>query len=82
MIENVSRRAVLKGVASMGGLVIAVKILPVKDAFAQAKKYGAEGMPNGTVNNPQAFVSIAPTASSLLCVIAPRWVRAFALACR
>jgi isoquinoline 1-oxidoreductase beta subunit len=60
MIENVSRRAVLKGVASMGGLVISVKILPVKDAFAQAKKYGAEGMPHGTVNNPQAFVSIAP----------------------
>jgi isoquinoline 1-oxidoreductase subunit beta len=60
MIENVSRRAVLKGAASVGGLVIAVKILPVKDAFAQAKKYGAEGMPHGAVNNPQAFVSIAP----------------------
>src|SRR5262249_33307794 len=60
MIENVSRRAILKGVASMGGLVIAVKMLPVKDAFAQAKKYGAEGMPHGTVNNPQVFVSIAP----------------------
>jgi isoquinoline 1-oxidoreductase beta subunit len=60
MIENVSRRAVLKGAASVGGLVIAVKVLPVKDAFAQAKKYGAEGMPHGAVNNPQAFVSIAP----------------------
>jgi hypothetical protein len=32
MIENVSRRAVLKGAASVGGLVNAVKILPVKDA--------------------------------------------------
>jgi isoquinoline 1-oxidoreductase beta subunit len=59
-IENVSRRTILKGVASMGGLMIAVQLLPVRPAFAQDKKYGAEGMPHGTVNNPKVFVSIAP----------------------
>ena len=45
---------------SGGRREIAEKILPLKEAVAQAKKYGAEGMPHGAVNNPQAFVSIAP----------------------
>jgi isoquinoline 1-oxidoreductase beta subunit len=60
VIENISRRGVLKGIASTGGLVLALTILPYRAAHADAPKWGADGMPHGTVNNPQAFVSIAP----------------------
>ena len=59
-IENVSRRGVLKGMVSTGGLVLALTILPYRAARADAPKWGADGMPHGTVNNPQAFVSIGP----------------------
>ena len=60
VIENISRRGVLKGIASTGELVLALTILPYRAARADAPKWGADGMPHGTVNNPQAFVSIAP----------------------
>jgi isoquinoline 1-oxidoreductase beta subunit len=56
-IENVSRRAVLKGVAA-GGLALAIGLPTLRPAYAAAK-WGADGMPHGTVNNPLAFVSIA-----------------------
>ena len=59
-IENVSRRGVLKGMVSTGGLVLALTILPHRAARAAAPKWGADGMPHGTVNNPLVFVSIAP----------------------
>ena len=60
-IENVSRRGVLKGILSTTGLVLAVHALPSRPALAaDAPKWGADGMPHGTVNNPLAFVSIAP----------------------
>ena len=60
-IENVSRRGVLKGILSTTGLVLAVSVLPRRPALAaDAPKWGAAGMPHGTVNNPLAFVSIAP----------------------
>jgi isoquinoline 1-oxidoreductase subunit beta len=57
-IENVSRRGVLKGVLAAGGLVLAARMLPI--GAARAAGWGADGMPHGTVNNPTAFVSIAP----------------------
>src|SRR5260370_3065141 len=59
-VENVSRRGVLKGILSTTGLVLAVTLLPSRLAAADAPKWGAAGMPHGTVNNPLAFVSIAP----------------------
>jgi isoquinoline 1-oxidoreductase subunit beta len=60
-IENVSRRGVLKGILSTTGLVLAVSVFPHRPALAaDAPKWGADGMPHGTVNNPLAFVSIAP----------------------
>jgi isoquinoline 1-oxidoreductase beta subunit len=60
-IENVSRRGMLKGILSTTGLVLAVHVLPSRPALADdAPKWGADGMPHGTVNNPLAFVSIAP----------------------
>ena len=57
-IENVSRRGVLKGLAATGGLVLAARYLA--PAWADEAKYGAAGMPHGTVNDPRVFVSIAP----------------------
>ena len=60
-IENVSRRGVLKGILSTTGLVLAVHVVPSRPALADAApKWGADGMPHGTVNNPLAFVSVAP----------------------
>jgi isoquinoline 1-oxidoreductase subunit beta len=57
IVANVSRRRFLQGVSALGGLVLAVGFPSV--ARAQAKKYGADGMPNGWIDNPLAFVSIA-----------------------
>ena len=60
-IENVSRRGILKGILSTTGLVLAVHVMPSGPALADdAPKWGAQGMPHGTVNNPLAFVSVAP----------------------
>jgi isoquinoline 1-oxidoreductase beta subunit len=59
-IENVSRRGVLKGILSTSGLVLAIRINSISAARADAPKWGADGMPHGTVNNPSAFISIAP----------------------
>ncbi|MBV9290506.1 MAG: twin-arginine translocation signal domain-containing protein, partial [Hyphomicrobiales bacterium] len=60
-VENISRRGVLKGILSTTGLVLAVSVAPPRPALAaDAPKWGADGMPHGTVNNPLAFVSIAP----------------------
>lgn len=60
-IENVSRRNMLKGIVSAGGLVVAAQIFP-RGAFAEENAYntGAGGMPGGTVWDPHVFVSIAP----------------------
>lgn len=59
MIENVSRRGVLAGMAITGGLALAAQFVPLRGLMAQDKKYGADGMPHGTVNDPRVFVSIA-----------------------
>ena len=60
-IENVSRRGVLKGILATGSFVLAVHVMPSGPALADdAPKWGADGMPHGTVNSPLAFVSIAP----------------------
>lgn len=56
-LANVSRRRFLQGI-SVGGLVLAVGV-PTVGSAAEAKKYGADGMPHGWVDNPLAFVSIA-----------------------
>ena len=64
VIVNVSRRNLLKGIVSAGGLVLAAQFVP-RSALADggsvnAYKTGAEGMPGGTVWDPHVFVSIAP----------------------
>ena len=57
VLANVSRRRFLQGM-SLGGLVLAVGFQSTANA-QEPKKYGADGMPNGWVDNPLAFVSIA-----------------------
>ena len=57
VVANVSRRQFMKGL-SLGGLVLAVGY-PSAVRAQEAKKYGADGMPNGWVDDPLAFVSIA-----------------------
>ena len=58
IVANVSRRRFLQGVSALGGLVLAVGYRSAGEA-QEAKKYGADGMPNGWVDNPLAFVSVA-----------------------
>ena len=57
-LANVSRRRFIQGL-SLSGLVLAVGY-PSASRGQEKKKYGADGMPNGWVDNPLAFVSIAP----------------------
>jgi isoquinoline 1-oxidoreductase beta subunit len=67
-IENISRRGVLKGLFATGGLVLAVSVAAPQKAFAEAAKWGGDGMPHGTVNNPHVFISIAPDGTvSIVC---------------
>lgn len=54
-IVNVSRRSFVKGFA-LSGLVLAVGLPSLTSA--EEAKYGRDGMPNGWVDNPLAFVSI------------------------
>ncbi len=56
VIQNVSRRALLKGAA---GLVVALQVLPLGQAKAfEAYPHGGQGMPNGVVSDPHVFVAI------------------------
>jgi len=58
IVVNMSRRRFLQGIAALGGLVLAVGH-PAAARAQAAKKFGADGMPNGWVDDPLAFVSIA-----------------------
>jgi isoquinoline 1-oxidoreductase beta subunit len=61
IIENVSRRNLLKGMVGTGGLILAAQFLPSNGAMAAAYKTGASGMPGGVVWDPHVFVSIEPS---------------------
>jgi isoquinoline 1-oxidoreductase beta subunit len=64
-IANVSRRSFLAGLGA-GGLVLAVGFPHA--ALSEEKKYGADGMPGGTVDNPQIFVALAEDGTvSIVC---------------
>ncbi|SDQ94061.1 isoquinoline 1-oxidoreductase, beta subunit [Rhizobiales bacterium GAS191] len=69
VIENISRRGLLQGALATGGLVLAAQFPGAGAGRAEdAPKYGADGMPHGTVNSPQAFISIAPDGTvSIVC---------------
>jgi isoquinoline 1-oxidoreductase beta subunit len=56
VIENVSRRSVLKGIS---GFVLAMHLSPFDEALAfPAWPHGGQGMANGVVSDPHIFVSI------------------------
>ena len=57
-IENVSRRAVMRGLGITAGLVLAAPVMSRRAMAAYAT--GADKMPHGTVNDPRVFVAIAP----------------------
>jgi isoquinoline 1-oxidoreductase beta subunit len=58
VLANVSRRQFLQGASALGGLVLAVGFASAARA-QEPKKFGADGMPHGWVDDPLAFVSIA-----------------------
>lgn len=59
-LSNLSRRGFLRGVGVTSALVLAAS-WGWPDAFAdeKEKKFGADGMPNGWVDDPKVYVSIA-----------------------
>ena len=69
LIENVSRRDLLKGLGVVGGFILAASLpLPRPVKAADAPKFGRDGMPHGWVNNPKVFVAIAPDGTvSIVC---------------
>ena len=71
VIENVSRRSLLKGLGLGGGLVLMARWAPAYAADPNAPyATGASGMPHGTVNDPHVFVAIDP--NGLVTIIATR----------
>ncbi|MDP9502812.1 xanthine dehydrogenase family protein molybdopterin-binding subunit [Pseudomonas protegens] len=61
-LSNLSRRSFLKGVGATGALVLAAS-WGWQQAFAEDKKFGADGMPHGWVDDPKVYVSIASDGS-------------------
>ena len=57
IINNVSRRGILRGIAAAGGLVLSAQILGIRATLAYPT--GAEEMPNGVRTDPHIFLSIA-----------------------
>jgi isoquinoline 1-oxidoreductase beta subunit len=56
LLENVSRRGILKGMVVGGGFILAGRFLSGKAAYAYAT--GAGDMPHGVVVDPHVFISI------------------------
>jgi len=59
-VANLSRRGFLKGMAASSVLVIAAS-WGWREAFAEERKYGADGMEHGWVDDPKVF---SPSAST------------------
>jgi isoquinoline 1-oxidoreductase beta subunit len=59
-LSNLSRRGFLKGVGATSALVLAAS-WGWQDAFAEEtqKKFGADGMPHGAIDDPKVYISIA-----------------------
>ncbi len=67
LLANVSRRGFLTGVSALGGLVLVVGF-PAALRAADPPKYGADGMPDGWVDDPLAFVAIGEDGTvSIVC---------------
>ncbi len=67
VLANVSRRRFIQGVSALGGLVLAAGF-PSALRGADPPKYGADGMPNGWVDDPLVFVAIGEDGTvSIVC---------------
>jgi hypothetical protein len=67
VLANLSRRRFLQGATMLGGFVLAAGYRDAAQAAAPPK-YGADGMPNGWVDDPLVFVAIAPDGTvSITC---------------
>ncbi len=67
VLANVSRRRFLQGATALGGFVLAAGFPSIGRA-ADPPKYGADGMPNGWVDDPLVFVAIAEDGTvSIVC---------------
>ncbi len=55
--EGLSRREFLRRLQAMGGLLLVADGLSIVNA-ADARKYGAEGMEHGTVDDPLVFIRV------------------------
>ena len=66
-VANVSRRGFLQGAAALGAFVLAAGCRRAARA-ADPPKFGADGMPNGWVDDPLVFVAIAEDGTvSIVC---------------
>src|SRR3546814_2091122 len=69
-----ARRDWLKAAGALTGLALSVGasgiVRAAEDAGKAEKKYGADGMPHGTVDDPHVFVSIG--ADGIVTIIAHR----------
>jgi isoquinoline 1-oxidoreductase beta subunit len=67
-LDNTSRRRFLQAASAAGGLVLVVGYSGPGIAADEPKKYGADGMPNGWVDDAMVFVSLAPDGTvSIVC---------------
>jgi isoquinoline 1-oxidoreductase subunit beta len=67
VLANVSRRRFIQGVSAIGGFVLAAGF-PSAVRGAAPPKYGADGMPNGWVDDPLVFVAIGEDGTvSIVC---------------
>ncbi|MGH7349213.1 MAG: molybdopterin cofactor-binding domain-containing protein, partial [Candidatus Rokuibacteriota bacterium] len=67
VLANLSRRGFLQGMTALGGFVLAAGFTSAARA-ADPPKYGADGMPNGWVDDPLVFVAIAADGTvSIVC---------------
>ena len=55
-LPEMNRREWLKGAGAAAGLVLAVRFSGVALAAEEEKKYGADGMPHGTVDRGRSGV--------------------------
>ncbi len=71
-VENVSRRGLLRGGASLAGLVLAAPLIPRRAQAAFPTNYatGAAKMPHGVVTDPRVFVAVAP--DGIVTIVAAR----------
>lgn len=67
LLANVSRRHVLSGMAAGGALVLAARWdFAFADDAEEAPRYGADGMPNGWVDDPNVFIRIDEDGSVIV----------------